>query len=296
MLTLFSNSYTISCFFEYMIEIVIPDGQTREDYFISTTRMSRFRRRQRHNSGTYRWYKVARMFIYFGLFFVFVTQVLELILAAKVCHTSETYESVHTLLEILSIFFISWALIALLMTYSQFQPVYSELHLLRTFWVYKGIVLLYMIETFAITIIEAAGAAPPTRYMSEADFVWGVHAFMVACQSCIFSFGYVAMLSGLRYRQRRGYVQVSTSNKGPNFSVGRLLWAVAFPTEAFAGFWEALGTFFGLFRGRKGYDYTAGTGVGHEERVAKTDESDQGLNLGEGSTRYSNSPDQSGGA
>ena len=273
-----------------MVEIIVPDGQTREEYFVATARVGGRRRQQKHDSGTYRWYRIAHMFIYFGLFFVFVTQVLELVIAGGLCHTSDTYENLHTVLELLSAIFIAFALVALLRTYSQFAPLFRKLNLLRTFWVYKGIVLLYMLETIIIAVVEAADAAQPTRYMSEADFTWGVHAFMVACQSCIFSFGYVAMLSGLRYRRRSrgpGYVPVAEEKQGADFSIVRLLLAILLPTEPFSGFWTGLKMFFGLFRGRKGFDYTAGTGVGHEERVAK-DDATQDLNLDERSSRYSN--------
>lgn len=211
------------------------------------------------------------MFVYFGLFFHTIITVLEMIIARTLCHTSETYESAYTLLEILGIVFTFFALGALLRTYSRFSETYQKFNLLSTFWVFKGIVLLYMLESLIIRILVAARAVQPTTYMSQADFDWGVQSFMVCCQSCIFSFGYVVALSGWRYRHRANgpsYAKVAGSRHGPDFSKGRLLLDVFFPREPFTGFAESVRTFFSLFRGRKGFDYTGKTGATHLQRAA----------------------------
>lgn len=208
--------------------------------------------------------------VYLGLFFHTIITILEMIIARTMCHTSGTYESVYNLLEILGIVFTFFALGALLRTYSRFSADYQKFHLFRTFWVFKGIVLLYMVETLIIRIVIAAGAVEPTTHMSQADFDWGVQSFIVCCQSCIFSFGYVKSLSGWRYRQHASgpsYVKIAGSNHVPEFTKGRLLLDILFPREPFTGFAEAVGTFFSLFRGRKAFDYTASTGITHEQRV-----------------------------
>ena len=78
------------------------------------------------------------MFVYFGLFLHTITTVLEMVIARTMCHTSDTYTFAYTLLEVLGIVFTFFALGALLRTYSRFSTVYQELHLFRTFWVFKG--------------------------------------------------------------------------------------------------------------------------------------------------------------
>lgn len=249
----------------------MPEGQTREDYMVAAPRLSRNRKRQKHDAGTYRWYKLARMFVYLGLFLHTVVTVLEMIIARTMCHTSDTYESAYTLLEVLGILFTFMALISLLRTYSRFSETYQQFHLFRTFWVFKGIVLLYMVESLIIRIVVAAGSVQPTTYMSQADFDWAVQSFMVCCQSCIFSFGYVVSLSGWRYRRnaaRPGYAKVSGARHAASFTKGRLLLDVLLPREPFTGFAEAVRTLFSLCRGRRAFDYTGKTGIDHRQRVA----------------------------
>ena len=111
------------------------------------------------------------MFVYQGLFLHTVTAILEMIIARSLCHTSEAYTSAYTLSEKLGIIFTFFALGALLRIYSRFSAEYQKRSLFRTFWVFKGIVLLYMIESLVIRIIVPAGAVDPTRYMSQADFL-----------------------------------------------------------------------------------------------------------------------------
>lgn len=263
--------YTISCFFEYMIEILVPEAQSREEYMVSAQRLNRNRKRQKHVRGNYRWYKVARMFVYLGLFFHTIVTILEMTIAMTMCHTSDTYNSAYTLLEVLGIVFTFMALASLLRTYSRFSAEYEQFNVFSTFWIYKGIVLLYLLENLIIRIVVAAGAVQPTTYMSQADFDWGVQSFMVCCQSCIFSFGYLVSMSAWRYRQSTGvpnYAKLARSGQGPDYTQGKLLMDVFFPTEPFTGFAEAVRTFFSLFRGRKAYDYTAATGITHEQRAA----------------------------
>lgn len=47
--------YTITCFFEYEIEILVPEGQSRADVMVATPRLSRNKKRTKHMNGTYRW-------------------------------------------------------------------------------------------------------------------------------------------------------------------------------------------------------------------------------------------------
>lgn len=213
------------------------------------------------------------MFVYLGLFLHTIVTVLQMIVARTMCHTSDSYNSVNTLLELIGIVATIMALGSLLRFYDRFSKEYSKYNLFLTFSVYKGVVLLYMLETLIITIVEAQGAVETTAYMSQADFDWGVHSFMVCCQSCIFSFLYVTSLSGWIYRPKTpgpayGPIGASGSRHGPEFTKGRLLLDVFFPREPFTGFAESMRTLFSLFRGRKRFDYTGKTGVTHEQRVA----------------------------
>lgn len=213
------------------------------------------------------------MFVYLGLLLHTVVTLLQMVVVRALCHSSSQYESIDRALELIGILATFMALGALLRFYSRFSKEYSKHNLFLTFSIYKGIVLLYMVETLIITIIEGAGAVEPTRYMTMADFNWGVQSFMVVGQSCIFSFMYVTSLSGLIYRNKSpgpayGPIGASGSRHGPDFTKGRLLIDVFLPKEPFTGFWEAMRTFFGLFRGRKHFDYTGKTGITHYQRIA----------------------------
>lgn len=213
------------------------------------------------------------MFVYLGLFLHTVITILQMIVARALCHSSSQYSSVNSFLEILGVVATFMALGALLRFYSRFSKEYSKHNLFLTFSIYKGIVLLYMIETLIITIIEAAGAVEPTRYMTLADFEWGVQSFMVVGQSCLFSFMYATSLSGWIYRHNSpgpayGPVGASGSRQASDFTKGRLLIDVFLPKEPFTGFGEAVMTFLGLFRGRKHFDYTGKTGISHYRRIA----------------------------
>ena len=128
----------------------------------------------------------------------------------------------------------------------------------------KGFVALIIKQSLLINILQSSGAVTATEYMTMADFKYGVYSFIVTCESFIFAGFAFWTFSAFWYTPSnvaKGKLGSDESLRtGPDAPVWRYLLAVVFPTDIFAGFWEAMKSLFTVPCGRRRFDYTAGTG------------------------------------
>lgn len=171
--------YCLASFYSFMVQVLTPDEATRDDFFIKATRMNRRGKKQKHDNGSLRWFRFESVAIYMSLFVIFIITILQEIVNTVMCHTSRAYEILDVVIEVFSFVATVMALMALVRMYARFRKDYQGTHLLRKFWTFKGFVWLIVHQQIIIGAIQASKVVTPTRYMSFADFEYGIPEFMM---------------------------------------------------------------------------------------------------------------------
>ena len=127
--------YCVACFHHLMISVLHPDENTRKELFIQTERLDRKNKRHKHDSGSYRWYRVQSMFVHNTLFAILVLTIVEEVLVYQECKTNGTSRVVSAIITLLTTVFTIMAIVSLLRIYTRFKAQYQETRILRRFWV-----------------------------------------------------------------------------------------------------------------------------------------------------------------
>ena len=104
-----------------MVEVLTPNEETRKEFFISAMRMNRRAKKQVHDRGSLRWFRMESMSICLALFVIFVITILEEILNARLCYTSKAYQVSVIVTQVLSFGSTIVALMALIRLYLRFR-------------------------------------------------------------------------------------------------------------------------------------------------------------------------------
>ena len=126
-----------------------------------------------------------------------------------------------------------------------------------------------MSQTLILAIINATDSVTATRYMSMADFTYGIFPFLICCETLLSSIVQIQTMSALQYRNVKAVASIGGSSQGhskSDASIPRYLFTVCVPLDFFRGVWEALKFLVRLPLGRKSFDYTGGTGSGYKGR------------------------------
>ena len=124
-----------------------------------------------------------------------------------------------------------------------------------------------------MAILMISDSVQATKYMTLADFTYGVAGFMVCCQALIFSILGLWTLSAIpkanRSSRTSDYTKLSGSEHTKDASAARYIWEWILPKELFVGTWEGLKFLVCLPCGRKRFDYTGG-GISMKEMRRRT--------------------------
>lgn len=259
--------YCVVTFFEFMIQVLVPNEADRIRFFVTADRMDRRNKKRFHDRGSYRWYRVQRMLVYLSFTINFVITVLGEVLAGVLCQTAQAYRIWDIASEVITFMSTVIALMVLVRVYRRFRHDFQGTHLLRKFWTFKGLVWLILHQQLILEIIVFTKVVEPTEYMSEGDWLYGIPQFMTVCEAFIFAFVYISTLSGLGYRGHmyEKMVQTQTRHKAVDGSAAKYILSFVIPTDIVAGAWESLHTLMLVLRGRGRFDYTGGTGASWKE-------------------------------
>jgi hypothetical protein len=127
--------YCVACFHHLMVQVLHPEESTRKEFFIQTERLDRKNKQNKHDRGSYRWYRVQSMFVHNTLFIIGVLTIVEEVLVYKECKTDDFNRVVSLIITLLTTVFTIMAVVSLLRVYTRYKAEYEGTRILRRFWV-----------------------------------------------------------------------------------------------------------------------------------------------------------------
>lgn len=208
--------------------------------------------------------------------------ILNEILYGTTCTTGNKYKVGSIILTVFNFVFQVMALTSIIDYYRRLRFQFRGTPTLRKFLTYKIMVWLIIHQSLILEIVEFAQVVTPTSgttaNMSYADFKYGIPQFMLCCETLVFSCLFVWAFSACPYRRalKSRDFEIPRVSHSPDASVRDYILALVYPKDIFHEILQGSKTFLGLFRGAKDFDYTAGTGVGFNERFYKKEVSPLG--------------------
>lgn len=259
------ETYAVACFFQFMLHVLTntEDESKRYEFMAQAERRTIKKSKRIHDKGSLRWYKVRSMLVFQSPFITLLGVIATEIIAAKTCDDDDEGGPDIGKLIIEATLFLSVvnAIVSMANIYARFKfEEFKTAHIFRKFISFKGMITIFVHQQLVLTIINFTNAVEPTHYMSQADFDIGIPAFLILCECCIFSFIFFFSLSGLNYRQS-AQTGDTPSKQHKKIPISAYLLGFFLPTDIVVQTGRAMRTFIGLFKGKRRFDYTNGTGT-----------------------------------
>lgn len=270
------ESYSVACFYSFILYVIsgTEDEKAREQFFVGAERRNRRGKKNLHDKGSLRWYRVRSMLVYQAPFTALILTIALEIVTALMCPTQEKTIIIKLVIDLVTFFSLVTALVSKINVYVRFRKELAQAKVLRRFFSFKGMVWVFVHQELIMMIISAARVVKPTTYMSQADWLWGLPEFMIMCECAIFSILFLFTLSGFQYRR----AAAATSDAESLTNDGKLAKPRSEPAWKYVGSFflpldllraqvYGLKTFAQLFKGKGSFDYTGGSGVAYAQRV-----------------------------
>lgn len=127
--------FVVACFHHLMVQVIHPNEETRTEFWIQTERMNRNAKKNLHDKGSYRWYRVQSMFVHVVLFVILALTIVEEVLVYKECETQEENRGATAAITLITAILTIMAVVSLLRIYLRFKVEYQGTKILRKFWV-----------------------------------------------------------------------------------------------------------------------------------------------------------------